>query len=53
MGKKVVAMMLRLPADLHTKLVREAGERTVKTGERVSFNQLVVDVLQRHVERRG
>jgi len=41
-------LMLRLPESLHTKLVREAGERTAETGRRVSLNQLIVDVLEGH-----
>lgn len=38
--------MLRLPKALHTKLVIEAGERTVKTGKRVSVNEVIVSILE-------
>ena len=41
-------LMLRLPESLHTKLVRESGERTAKTGKRVSLNQLIVEILEAH-----
>ncbi len=46
------AKMLRLPEALHTKLVREAGEQTAKTGERVSVNQVIVEILEAYFEKR-
>ncbi len=52
-AKPDVKTMLRLPADLHERLVREAGGRTAKVGQRVSLNALVLEILRRHVERRG
>lgn len=45
--------MLRLPEALHTKLVMEAGERTVKTGKRVSVNEVIVSILQSYFEPLG
>ncbi len=39
--------MVRLPEALHERLVREAGERTARTGRQVSVNALVVDILER------
>lgn len=44
--------MLRLPEALHTRLVREAGERTAKTGEHVSVNALIVEILEAHFRER-
>ncbi len=40
------ATMLRFPPDLYERLIREAGERTMKTGKRVAVNDVVVDVLK-------
>ena len=51
--EKSHGMMLRLPRDLHTQLVREAGEQTVKTGKQVSVNGLVVSILEAHFAKRG
>lgn len=45
-------LMLRLPEALHTRLVKEAGKRTAKTGQRVSLNQVIVEILQAHFEKR-
>ena len=47
------ATMLRFPSKLHERLTREAGERTMKTGKRVSLNELVVEILERHYERKA
>ena len=44
--------MVRLPEALHTKLVREAGEQTAKTGKRVSVNQVIVEILEAYFEKR-
>lgn len=44
--------MVRLPEDLHTRLVREAGERTAKMGEQVSVNQLIVEILEGYFRER-
>ncbi len=41
-------LMLRMPESLHTKLVRECGEETARTGKRVSLNQLIVEILEAH-----
>jgi hypothetical protein len=45
--------MLRLPEALHTKLVIEAGERTAKTGKRVSVNEVIVSILESFFELLG
>lgn len=42
--------MVRLPVALHTKLVVEAGERTAKTGKRVSVNEVIVSILESYFE---
>lgn len=44
--------MLRLPDALHTRLVKEAGEQTARRGERVSVNQLIVEILEAHFRER-
>ena len=44
--------MVRFPEALHTKLVREAGEQTAKRGERVSVNQVIVEILEAYFEKR-
>ena len=45
--------MVRLPTKLNDRLTREAGERTMKTGKRVSVNQLIVEILERHYEQKA
>ncbi len=47
------ALMLRLPESLHTRLVREAGEQTAKTGKRVTLNQLIVHILESYFQGRA
>lgn len=47
------AKILRLPEALHTRLVREAGERTAKIGQRVTVNQLIIEILEAHFRRQG
>jgi hypothetical protein len=42
--------MVRLPEVLHTKLVVEAGERTARTGKRVSVNEVIVSILESYFE---
>ena len=49
---KIRGLMLRLPESLHTKLVREAGEKMTQTGKRMSLNQLLVEILETHFEKR-
>jgi hypothetical protein len=45
--------MVRLPEVLHTKLVVEAGERTARTGKRVSVNEVIVSILTSYFEPLG
>ena len=42
--------MVRFPNALHTKLVVEAGERTARTGKRVSVNEVIVSILTSYFE---
>ncbi len=51
--EKIKGLMIRLPEALHTKLVKEAGEQTAKTGRRVSLNQVMVDILEAYFEKKG
>ena len=44
--------MVRLPETLHTKLVQRAGKQTAKRGERVSVNQVIVEILEAYFEKR-
>jgi hypothetical protein len=44
--------MIRLPETLHTKLVQRAGKQTAKRGERVSVNQVIVEILEAYLEKR-
>ena len=44
--------MVRLPEILHTKLVQRAGMQTAKRGERVSVNQVIVEILESYFEKR-
>ena len=39
--------MLRFPPKLYERLIREAGERTMRTGKRVSVNEVVMQVVER------
>ena len=45
--------MVRFPKALHTKLVVEAGERTARTGKRVSVNEVIVSILESYFEPLG
>ena len=45
--------MVRFPEALHTKLVVEAGERTARTGKRVSVNEVIVSILESYFESLG
>ena len=44
--------MVRLPETLHTKLLQRAGKQTAKRGERVSVNQVIVEILEAYFEQR-
>ncbi len=40
------ATILRFPLKLYERLIREAGERAMKTGKRVSVTEVVMDILE-------
>ncbi len=40
------ATLLRFPPKLYERLIREAGERAMKTGKRVSVNEVVMEILE-------
>ncbi len=40
------AFMLRFPPKLYERLIREAGERAMNTGKRVSVTEIVIDILE-------
>jgi predicted HicB family RNase H-like nuclease len=46
-------VMLRFPEALHTRLVKEAGERTAKTGQKISVNQVVTEILEAYFEKKA
>jgi hypothetical protein len=46
-------VMLRFPEALHTRLVIRAGERTAKTGQKISVNQVVIDILEAYFEKKA
>ncbi len=40
------ATLLRFPPKLYERLIREAGERAMKTGKRTSVNEVVMEILK-------
>ena len=44
--------MVRRTETPHTKLVQRAGKLTAKRGERVSVNQVIVEILEAYCEQR-
>ena len=40
------ATILRFPPKLYERLIREAGERAMRTGRRVSVTEVIMDILQ-------
>ena len=46
-------VMLRFPDTLHTRLVKEAEERTAKTGQKSSVNQVVIEILEAYFEKKA
>ncbi len=46
-----IPRVIRFPIKLNDRLIREAGERTMKTGKRVSANDVVVRVLEKFFRR--
>ncbi len=46
------ATLLRFPPKLYERLIREAGERAMKTGRRVSVNEVVMEILEDYLEKK-
>ena len=46
------ATILRFPPKLYERLIREAGERTMRTGKRVSVNEVIMEVLEDFLEKK-
>ncbi len=46
------ATILRFPPKLYERLIREAGERTMKTGKRVSVNEVIMEVLEDFLDKK-
>jgi len=50
---KPKGVMLRLPEVLHIRLKKEAGERTAKTGQWMSVNHLMIEILEAYFEKKN
>ncbi len=46
------ATILRFPPKLYERLIREAGERTMTTGKRVSVNEVIMEVLEDFLDKK-
>ncbi len=46
------ATILRFPPKLYERLIREAGERTMRTGKRVSVNEVIMEILEGYLEKK-
>ncbi len=46
------ATLLRFPPKLYERLIREAGERTMTTGKRVSVNEVIMEVLEGYLDKK-
>ncbi len=46
------ATLLRFPPKLYERLTREAGERTMTTGKRVSVNEVIMEILEDYLEKK-
>ncbi len=46
------ATILRFPPKLYERLIREAGERTMTTGKRVSVNEVIMEVLEGYLDKK-
>ncbi len=46
------ATILRFPPKLYERLIREAGERTMRTGKRVSVNEVIMEVLEGYLDKK-
>ena len=48
-----IPRVIRFPEKLNQHLIREAGERTMKTGKRTTVTDVVIDVLEEHFVKKG
>ncbi len=46
------ATILRFPPKLYERLIREAGERTMTTGKRVSVNEVIMEILEGYLDKK-
>lgn len=46
------ATILRFPPKLYERLIREAGERAMTTGKRVSVNEVIMEVLEGYLDKK-
>ncbi len=46
------ATILRFPPKLYERLIREAGARTMTTGQRVSVNEVIMEILEDFLEKK-
>ncbi|MEE9138201.1 MAG: hypothetical protein V3V07_06610 [candidate division NC10 bacterium] len=46
------ATILRFPPKLYERLIREAGERAMTTGKRVSVNEVIMEILEGYLEKK-
>ncbi len=46
------ATLLRFPPKLYERLIREAGERAMRTGKRVSVNEIIMEVLEGYLDKK-
>jgi len=46
------ATILRFPPKLYERLIREAGERTMRTGKRVSVNEVIMEILEGYLDKK-
>ncbi len=46
------ATILRFPPKLYERLIREAGERIMTTGKRVSVNEVIMEILEGYLEKK-
>ncbi len=46
------ATILRFPPKLYERLIREAGERAMTTGKRVSVNEIIMEILKGYLDKK-
>ncbi len=48
-----IPRVIRFPEKLNQRLIREAGERTMKTEKQVAVTDVVIDVLEEYFAKKG